>query len=155
VSERAIDSPLVQIRELVRTDLAAVLAIESIAFSTPWRQETFESLLERDDTDMVAAVQSDRLVGYAVCWTVIDQSELGNVAVAPAVRGQGVGRLLVNDVLSRVRSRGARECFLEVRASNSGARRLYESMGFTVIGKRRDYYRKPIEDALVMRLGLS
>jgi [ribosomal protein S18]-alanine N-acetyltransferase len=154
MSDRAVDHPVVQLRTLRPGDLDAVMEIEAAAFSTPWRRETFRSLLARGDTDMIAAVEEDRLVGYAVCWTVVDQSELGNVAVAPGTRGRGIGRRLVDATVERVRRRGARECFLEVRTSNEHARRLYEAMGFEVIGRRRAYYRQPIEDALVMRLEL-
>jgi [ribosomal protein S18]-alanine N-acetyltransferase len=77
------------------------------------------------------------------------------VAVTQEVRGRGVGRRLVREVLERVRKRGARECFLEVRVSNMAARKLYEELGFAAIGTRRAYYRKPVEDALVMRVELS
>jgi [ribosomal protein S18]-alanine N-acetyltransferase len=143
------------IRELSLTDLTQVVEIENVSFSTPWRRETFQSLLGRSDTDMIAAVEDETLVGYAICWTVVDRAELGNVAVAREARGRGLGRLLVAESLERVRKRGARECFLEVRESNLSARNLYEQTGFTVIGRRRGYYRKPIEDAFVMRVELS
>jgi len=143
------------IRELTQEDLSSVVAIENQSFTTPWRMETFHSLLGRNDTDMIAAVEDETLVGYAICWTVVDQAELGNVAVAPDARGRGLGRMLVQESLERVRKRGARECFLEVRESNSSARAVYEQTGFAVIGRRRGYYRKPIEDAFVMRVELS
>lgn len=153
--ESTLHSPTVELRNLALHDLDAVLAIETAAFSTPWRRETFQSLLGRADTDMIAAVLGERLVGYAICWTVVDQSELGNVAVALEARGKGVGKRLVREALERVRQRGSGECFLEVRASNQRARQLYDELGFTVVGKRRAYYRQPIEDALVMRVELS
>ncbi|CAN5661178.1 ribosomal protein S18-alanine N-acetyltransferase [soil metagenome] len=143
------------LRKLSLPDLSRVVEIETVSFSTPWRRETFESLLGRTDTDMIAAVEADMLVGYAICWTVVDQAELGNVAVAMEARGRGLGRMLVVESLERVRKRGARECFLEVRESNTSARKLYEQTGFTVIGRRSGYYRKPIEDAFVMRVELS
>ena len=147
------DGPL-QIREMTRDDLIAVMAIEQTAFTMPWRESTFESLLQRDDADLIAAVAGDRLVGYAVCWTVADQAELGNVAVAPDRRNQGVGLKLVQAALERVRQREAEECFLEVRESNRTAQSLYEKCGFRAIGRRRRYYSSPTEDALVMRAQL-
>jgi [ribosomal protein S18]-alanine N-acetyltransferase len=142
------------IRSLTFADLPAVMEIERASFSTPWRQATFEGLLHRLDSDVIGATRLGRLIGYAVCWTVGDQAELGNVAVAPAERGRGVaGRLLAN-VLERVRSRGARECFLEVRESNATALYLYQKCGFAIVGRRSAYYAQPIEDALVMRRDL-
>jgi [ribosomal protein S18]-alanine N-acetyltransferase len=143
------------LRGLGEPDLAAVQRIENACFSTPWREATFRSLLLRADTDLVAAERAGVLVGYAISWTVADQSELGNVAVAPAARGLGTGRRLVEAVLERVRGRGARECFLEVRESNLAAQALYASLGFTRVGRRRAYYAKPTEDALVMRVALG
>lgn len=145
-----------RIRRMTDADLPRVLEIENACFSTPWRVATFRSLLARTDTDLFAAVADDgTLLGYAVCWTVVDQSELGNVAVAPAERGRGIGAALVEAVVRRVAERGAVECFLEVRESNDGAQELYRRRGFRVVGRRRAYYSDPREDALVMRLPLD
>ena len=120
---RSVDPELV-VRPLRASDLAQVMAIEQASFSTPWRDTTFAGLLERGDADLFGAEQAGRLVGYAVCWIILDQSELGNVAVAPDARGLGVGRRLVEAVLARVRERGAKECFLEV-ANRMPARRRF------------------------------
>jgi [ribosomal protein S18]-alanine N-acetyltransferase len=146
---------LVVIRPLMVGDLGDVLRIECSSFTTPWQETTFRSLLDRSDTDMLAAERRGVLIGYSVCWTVADQSELGNVAVAPEARGTGTGRRLVEAALSRLRRRGSRECFLEVRLSNAVAQALYRDLGFEVVGRRRAYYSKPTEDALVMRIALD
>jgi ribosomal-protein-alanine N-acetyltransferase len=152
---RAVDPATGQeIRDLRPEDLDAVMEIEVQAFSTPWRRITFAGLLAREDADLLALTERGRLVGYAVCWTVVDQAELGNVAVAPDQRGRGAGRRLVEAALERVRRRGARECFLEVRESNASAQALYRRLGFEVVGRRRRYYDSPVEDALVMRVEL-
>lgn len=139
------------LRDLTRADLPAVMEIERAAFSMPWRQTTFEGLLNRSDTDLIAATADGKLVGYAVCWTILDQAELGNIAVSPDVRRQGVGRMLVEAGLARARRRGANECFLEVRVSNLAAQALYAQCGFEPVGRRKRYYSNPPEDALVMR----
>jgi ribosomal-protein-alanine N-acetyltransferase len=144
----------IHIRPLTTDDLERVLEIEGQSFSTPWHESTFRGLLRRTDTDLLAAERGDQLIGYAVCWTVADQAELGNLAVAAEARGAGVGRLLIGAAMRSVRSRGARECFLEVRETNSVAQSLYRSCGFEVVGRRRGYYSRPLEDALVMRLQL-
>lgn len=142
-------------RNLSEDDLARVLEIERGCFSTPWHESTFRGLIRRTDTDLVAAELDGVLVGYAVCWTILDQAELGNVAVAPAARSRGTGQLLVEAAMARIRGRGARECFLEVRETNVVAQALYRSHGFDVVGRRRGYYSRPTEDALVMRLLLG
>lgn len=144
-----------RLRPLRYDDLARVQEIEQASFSTPWKDETFRGLLRRSDTDLVGAESEGRLVGYAITWTVADQAELGNVAVAPEARGRGIGRALVEAVVERVGRRGAKECFLEVRESNGTAQALYRSMGFEAVGRRRAYYAAPVEDALVMRLLIS
>ncbi len=148
------DDSFLYIRPLAEEDLERVLEIERASFSTPWYMSTFRGLLSRTDTDMLGAVSGERLVGYAICWTVTDQAELGNLAVAEEARGKGTGRSLLTAAMERVRRRGARECFLEVRESNLRAQALYRRFGFEVVGRRRGYYSRPTEDALVMRLDL-
>jgi len=144
--------PGFRIRRMREADLPRVLAVEVVCFSTPWKEATFTGLMRRTDTDLYVAEAEGTIVGYAACWTVIDQSELGNVAVSPEARGQGVGGALVETVIERVKERGARELFLEVRESNDVAQGIYRSRGFVVVGRRRSYYAQPTEDALVMRL---
>jgi ribosomal-protein-alanine N-acetyltransferase len=144
--------PSFHLRRMSPADLPRVLEIEYTCFSTPWKDATFRGLMRRTDTDLFVAEVDDRIVGYSACWTVIDQSELGNVAVAPEARGLGIGGALVDVVVERVKERGARELFLEVRESNHVAQAIYRDRGFTVVGRRRSYYAQPTEDALVMRL---
>ena len=139
-----------EIRRLTAADLPRVLEIEAASFSTPWSDATFRGLLGRADCDLFAAERDGRLIGYAVCWTAADESELGNVAVAPDARGSGAGESLVRAVQQVVRARGSRECYLEVRQGNRVAISLYERHGWRVVGRRPRYYRKPTEDALVL-----
>ena len=151
--EIAYSEPLV--RTLSLADLPAILEIERSSFSTPWRETTFEGLLLRRDTDLIGLTRVGRLLGYAISWTVGDQAELGNVAVLESERGQGFGKTLVDASLRLVQARGAQEVFLEVRESNTSARDLYEKCRFRVVGRRKNYYAKPLEDALVMRRDLG
>jgi [ribosomal protein S18]-alanine N-acetyltransferase len=92
-----------------------------------------------------------RVVAYAAVWMVVDQAELGDIAVAAEWRRRGIARRLMDTVLEHVERRGVREIFLEVRPSNHEARRLYERYGFEAIGRRKNYYSSPREDALVLR----
>jgi len=93
----------------------------------------------------------DRIVGYAVVWFTGAEGELGDLAVASAVRRRGIGFDLVSAVLGEAVARQASELYLEVRESNSAARSLYERHGFEVVNRRSGYYSQPVEDALVMR----
>ena len=142
-----------RVRPLREADLARVIEIERECFSTPWKEATFRGLMKRSDTDLFVAEAPDGSVsGYAAAWTVIDQSELGNVAVSASARGGGVGGALVDAVVERIKDRGATECYLEVRESNEAAKILYRQRGFVQVGRRPRYYSLPTEDALVMRL---
>jgi ribosomal-protein-alanine N-acetyltransferase len=81
---------------------------------------------------------------------VVDEIHINNVAIRPALRGKGIGTQLMQRVFEEARRLGARRATLEVRASNDGARRLYERLGFYVAGRRPNYYSQPVEDALIL-----
>ncbi len=147
--------PDVVIRTMTAEDLPVVFDIELASYSMPWGIDTFRGLLRRRDAEALVAEQHGRILGYAIYWWVVDQAELGNVAVTASARGQGIGAALVMAVLARAARRAVREVFLEVRPSNPTARRLYERLGFRLVGRRRNYYVRPTEDALVMRRALE
>jgi ribosomal-protein-alanine N-acetyltransferase len=144
-----------EIRPIREQDLPRVMEIEVQSFSMPWKESTFRGLIKRTDTDVLVAEGEAGVLGYAAAWTVIDQAELGNVAVDPRARGLGVGGALVDAVVEHVRGRGAEELFLEVRESNHSAQSIYRHRGFVAVGRRRSYYSLPREDALVMRLRIQ
>jgi ribosomal-protein-alanine N-acetyltransferase len=139
---------------MTESDLTAVMAIEKAAFSSPWTLATFAGLLRRESTRLWVAESDGRVAGYAAVWIVADQAELGDIAVEEAARGRGIGRLLLRTVLREMPALGVRDLFLEVRVSNTVARRLYERHGFEEVGRRTGYYTRPKEDALVLRLRL-
>lgn len=151
IERKPTPGPTITIRPLRVDDLQQVIRIEEESYSVPWGESTFRSLIMRTDTDLLCAESKGQVVGYAICWFVVDQGELGNVAVGKEWRRMGIGAQLVRAVLERAARRGAREVFLEVRKSNAEAQRLYRRLGFREIGVRRNYYVRPIEDALVMR----
>lgn len=138
-------------RKMKSADLRSVMQIELATFTMPWSEATFRGLLRRTDSDLIIAELDGSVVGYAVFWSVTDQGELGNVAVAEGHRGRGIGRKLVESVLERAGERGTLEIFLEVRRTNAGAQNLYRTFGFIEVGKRKNYYLEPVEDALVMK----
>jgi len=146
----------IAVRRLSPADVDAVVAIETEAFTSPWRRETFLDLLDRPGLELLVMEDRDAgVIGYAVLWCIMDQGELANMAVAPAFRGRGLGGFLLSRVLETARERGVEAVFLEVRVSNGRASRLYERFGFTDVGTRRDYYDSPREDARVMRASLG
>lgn len=143
------------IRRMTHADLDAVAAIERLSFSSPWSRESFRRLIARPDTDLFIAEVEGRVAAYAVLWYAADEAELGNLAVTPARRRCGLGACLLDRAIECARARGARRLFLEVRRSNAAADRLYRSRGFETVGVRPRYYRRPVEDAIVLRLDLG
>jgi [ribosomal protein S18]-alanine N-acetyltransferase len=137
-------------------DVGPVVAIEREAFSDPWAANAFEEALEHPAVYFACARSGvGNVVGYVVAWFAADQGEIANLAVAPAGWGTGIGRRLLDAALSVALARGVAEVFLEVRDSNDRARRLYRSSGFEEVGRRRRYYRRPVEDAIVLRRTLT
>jgi ribosomal-protein-alanine N-acetyltransferase len=100
----------------------------------------------------VARYPAGKMVGFCSQWLILDELHINNLAVLPEWRRSGVASALLARVLDEGARRGARRATLEVRRSNDIARHLYERFGFTVAGIRRDYYDKPVEDALVLWL---
>jgi ribosomal-protein-alanine N-acetyltransferase len=150
--ERAAGSRPLVVRSARRSDLDDIVAIETASFATPWSRKTFGYLLERRNAVVLAAIDpEERLVGYAVLWFAGGEGELGNVAVHPEARGCGVADRLMASVFEVAVERGTEALFLEVRTGNDAARALYRKHGFDVVGRRPDYYSKPVEDALIMR----
>jgi len=139
-------------------DIPAIAAIERRSFSDPWSERSFRDVLAhsrmyfaciRDGgADSRAAAP---VLGYVVAWFASSQGEIANLAVDPDARGKGVGSALLDAALEQAKRQRTEEVFLEVRSSNLTARQLYESRGFSEVGRRRRYYRLPVEDAVILR----
>ena len=136
-------------------DAATLGAIEAEVFPDPWSIEAFRSSIRAPATQVLVAEAGGEILGYAVLFVAADEAEVANIAVAPEARGRGVGRRLLDAMLTHAAEAGARTAYLEVRVSNAVAQRLYERAGFAVVGRRRRYYQQPDEDALVMRTTLA
>ncbi len=131
----------------------AIAAMERICFpADAWPEELIARLLPR----FTAAAEADgTLLGYLVLSTVLDEGNVDNVAVAPEHRRRGIADALLDDAEARGRAMGLSSVTLEVRAGNLPAIRLYEKHGFREVGRRRDYYERPREDAILMTKDFS
>lgn len=133
-------------------DLAGVMEIDQASFSSPWTAEMYRSELRNTKVAsiVVLRIPGCRVAGYCSYWLVVDEIHINNVAVRPAYRRRGYGRLIVEHVIEDGRRRAAVRALLEVRSANSAARQLYEKMGFTALSTRRGYYSEPVDDAVIL-----
>ncbi|MDQ6768409.1 MAG: ribosomal protein S18-alanine N-acetyltransferase [Gemmatimonadota bacterium] len=141
------------LRAAAEGDLSQVAEIEQSCFADPWSEESFRRLLGGTPAIFLVALFPPEPVvaGYIVAFSVGEDAEVLNVAVDARFRGKGLAGQMLDAALIELGARGVRTAFLEVRESNSAARALYASRGFVEIGRRSKYYRRPVEDALVLR----
>jgi ribosomal-protein-alanine N-acetyltransferase len=141
------------LRPATEDDLNQVVRIERLCFADPWTEESFRRLLAGLPAIFLVAVfpPQQTIAGYLVAFSVGEDAEVLNVAVEPDFRGKGLAGQMLDAVLIELGGRGVRTAFLEVRESNRAALALYASRGFAEIGRRQRYYRRPVEDALVLR----
>ena len=138
------------IRPLREEDIPAVLVMEARCFPDPWSEGDFRSALADGLSLWLAAEKGGVLAGYAGMQSVLDEGYIDNVAVDPDFRRQGVASALLEAMIGEANKRALRFLSLEVRAGNAGAIALYASFGFETVGRRKGYYLRPPEDALIM-----
>ena len=129
----------------------AVAELEKICFSDPWSENSVASELKNKLALWLVAEDEGRVAGYIGSQTCTDESDVMNVAVHPDFRRQGIGERLILDLIDQLNQRGNHSLTLEVRASNVSAIALYRKLGSEQVGLRKNYYRNPKEDALILR----
>lgn len=159
-------SAQVIISPLTRTDIAAVVEIEKQGQLEPWTGKSFLEELDRlhsymfvarvnENCDRSDLSQPGCIAGYICYWCVADEIQILNIAVHEKFRRRKIGRALLTHAIREGCERKARVANLEVRKSNTAARRLYETEGFRVVGERPDYYEVQKEPAVLMELTIS
>jgi ribosomal-protein-alanine N-acetyltransferase len=151
----AVAKPVIQVRGMRMDDLATVAALEVLSYEFPWSPGIFGDCLKTGHPCWILSVD-EVTAGYGILSMGAGEAHVLNICIAPDYRGQGLGRHLLGRLLDISRWNGAERVFLEVRPSNPLARTLYESVGFTEIGRRPRYYpaHDGREDAIVMALDL-
>ena len=139
-----------QIRRMTMEDCVQVAAIEAVSFSMPWSLAAFTDTVEKDNYRYIVAEEEGEILGYCGFIYVLDEAEIPNVCVKETARQQGVGTKIMQRLLEEAKQLGITVLYLEVRKSNTAARRLYESLGFTMNGIRKNFYERPTEDAVLM-----
>lgn len=152
---------MIQIRDARKADIPAVLELERAAFSPPWSERALLDQVGREDGFFAVAVREyeaagdGTVLGFVITRRAADETELYQITVRDTCRRQGIAGLLMEAALEDSRRHDAASVYLEVRTGNSAAIGLYEKLGFTVAGRRKNYYSSPMEDALVMSLLLK
>ena len=139
------------ITNMTSEHVAQVAALEKLCFSDPWSENSVASELNNPLSFWLVAVDGDRVAGYVGSQTVMDETDMMNVAVHPDFRKQGIATALIVGLVEELRKRGSRCLTLEVRASNENAISVYRKLEFGEVGRRKNYYRNPREDALILR----
>ena len=140
-----------RIIDTTETQLEQIEAIERQCFSCPWTLEQLRSQLSDDRHVFLAAVaESGTVLGYVGMMFVLDEGYISNVAVAPDFRRQGVADALISALMTRAEELALAFVTLEVRAGNEPAKALYAIHGFVPVGRRKNYYDLPKEDAILM-----
>lgn len=124
--------------------------IERDCFSRPWTAEQLKSQMRDEQHEFIAAVDGSRVLGYVGLMYVLDEGYISNVAVHPDARRQGIGDTLIDALAAKAAELELAFLTLEVRESNAPAIALYAKHGFHPVGKRKNYYDAPKEDAVLM-----
>ena len=139
------------ITNMHQSHVAQVAELEKLCFSDPWSENSIASELHNALSLWLVAVDGERVAGYVGSQTVMDESDMMNVAVHPDYRKQGIATALIVGLVEELRNRGSHCLTLEVRASNETAISVYRKLEFQEVGRRKNYYRNPREDALILR----
>lgn len=134
--------------------LPDILDIENEAFTCPWSEKSFEEAFASPNITVFAAVDEtdgNTLAGFACLMWYGDEGEILNIAVRTSARKNGIGQRLMDAMLTEGAADGVHDFYLEVRESNAAARHLYDKNGFEILGIRKRYYSKPVENAVIMR----
>lgn len=140
----------ISIRQMNSNDVEQVYAIEKEIFSLAWSQKSFAEACQKPENIYLVALTEGQIVGYCGMWTVMEEGNITNMAVAQPFRKQGIAFLLMREMERIAVKKGITAFFLEVRESNANAIQLYEKMNFKNIGIRKNFYERPVENAIIM-----
>jgi [ribosomal protein S18]-alanine N-acetyltransferase len=142
------------VRQMVLTDIPAVVGIDHLSFSLPWPETSYRYELQSNPASrcLVAASDGGEILAMIVSWLILDELHIATIATSPNHRRRGIGSQLLAAALKDAAATGARRAFLEVRAGNEEAQAMYRKFGFAITGRRPAYYRDNGEDAILMTL---
>ena len=145
---------MITIREMTTMDVDQVCLLEEMVFSMPWHKEAFVEMIENKDALYLVVEEYDKPGVVVACCgvrNIVGEGDITNVVVHPNYRKRGIAYQMLTELLYRGEEKYGIEAFtLEVRQSNTEAIRLYERLGFVSEGVRKDFYEKPVENAIIM-----
>lgn len=141
---------MIEIKDMAQEDLRQVAEIESQIFSLPWSEKAFEESLNNRNTLYIVAKEKEKVLGYTGMYISFQEGNITNIAVNPDYRRKKIGLKLISEILKRAKQIGVTDVILEVRETNVAAISLYEKMGFEEAGIRKNFYEKPLENAIIM-----
>lgn len=141
-----------EIRRANPNDASAIAALEELCFPDPWERKDILSYITGETGMCFTALSEGVVIGYILGRIIAPEGEIYRIAVAPEYRQRGIGYRLLSFAMKSERGRGLECAFLEVREGNIPARRLYSAYGFSEYGVRKNYYKNPTENAVVMVL---
>lgn len=130
--------------------LDQVMEIEKKSFSDPWNKSFFSQDIDNQSALPLVAKADDKIIGYVCLWKILDEIQISNIAVCPERRRRGIGEEMMQRILKMTKEQDYRRISLDVRISNKAAINLYQKFGFREAGRRKNYYRHPQEDALIL-----
>ena len=139
------------ITEMLEVHVPQIAELEKLCFNDPWSENSIASELNNRLSLWFVAIEEEKVVGYVGSQTVLGETDMMNIAVHPDYRKQGIATLLIRKLIDALASKESHSLMLEVRASNDPAISVYKNLGFTEVGRRKNYYRNPREDALILR----
>lgn len=144
------ETPKITFRKMTAEDADDVAEIEFNSFSMPWKRDDFWKMAQNENAAYIVGLIDEKIIAYAGAWLSFGDAEVMSIAVDKNFRGQGLGKKIFSELIKICMNRGANAITLEVRPSNISAVKLYESFGLKSVGRRKNYYDKPVEDALIM-----
>lgn len=142
------------IRKMEVKDIQKVYELSCDSFSEPWALSSIEKEITNPVASYFVAESEGKVVGFGGMWHVLDEGEIMNIAVHKSYHRQGIGQLILKELIAEAKRKKLVVVHLEVRAGNEPAKELYMKQGFCLITIRKAYYHNPTEDALIMKYEL-
>ena len=139
-----------EIRRSIPADAPAIAAAEELIFSDPWSERSITDLISTEGAMCYTAKDGDKVIAYVLGRIIAPEGEIYRIATLPEYRKRGIAYRLLDYAYKTEKGHGLEVLFLEVRTQNAAARALYRAYGFDEVGVRKNYYKDPVDDAIIM-----